>query len=60
MSGSFAYHAPSQPTAYQPPDADPTMERKPDNMDAETHDVVRDYGKLGGLRGPGGPKEQGA
>lgn len=54
--------------AYHPPDGvafdaaiDPTMSRQPPNQDTETHDVVRDpMSRLGGLRGPYGPQEQGA
>jgi|ERR1035437_1141132 hypothetical protein len=41
-------------------DIDPTMSSTPPNMDAETHDELRDPSALTGLHGPGGPTEQGA
>lgn len=58
MSGTFAYHPPSQPFAYAPRGDE--MERQPDNMDAETHDVVSDQSRLGGARALPNLKERGA
>ena len=48
-NAEYAYHTPTG-AAYTPPDADPTMEGQPPNQDAETHDVVRDQSRLGGVR----------
>lgn len=62
MSGSFAYHSPTEPQAYVAPQGirnrfagstyqtDPDMTSRPPNMDAETHDVVSDQSRLGGAR----------
>lgn len=55
----YAYRAPGG-AAYQPPDADPTTEREPSNMDVGTHDVVRDQSRLGGARALPNLKERGA
>lgn len=63
MSGSFAHHWPGQKTAYVAPqgirermeNAAPTkdidMAQPPPNMDAETHDELRDQSRLSGVRG---------
>ena len=53
----FAYHPPGG-AAYDTA-IDAGMTKQPPNQDADTHDELRDQGHLSGLRGPGGPKEQG-
>lgn len=71
MSGSFAYHAPTQPEAYVAPQGirdrmatggtdDAFMNKAPDNMDAGTHDVVSNMSRLSGARGVPNLKERGA
>jgi hypothetical protein len=34
-----------------PPDADPGLEKEPPNQEVNTHDVVRDQSRLGGVKG---------
>jgi hypothetical protein len=49
MSSNFAGYARS--TSRNAPDEDPDLEKKPENMDAETHDVVSDRSRLMGAKG---------
>jgi hypothetical protein len=49
---NYAYHPPGG-AAYQPADADPSLEQQPPNMGSETHDVVSDPSRLGGAKALG-------
>ena len=70
MSGSFAYHAPDEPLAWEAPQGirnrtgpgdvttDAAIERQPDNMDAQTSDVISNASRLEGARGLPNLKER--
>jgi len=60
MSGSFAYHAPDDDAAHPwNTGTDAAIERQPDNMDAQTTDVISNASRLQGARGLPNLKERG-